>query len=187
VDAEDVEGKTLRAVTYIARGNEFDGRPSLRFVVWTLIIITPIKYVNVAMRIDNDGEGGIMALMSLLGVKRGQRPLTRHKRRWRRSRNDGVAIKAFGQNVEEEASDELGSLEGHALVPLGPFSAAAAWGGRVLYAVPNDLNSTKRPAIISPVACGDRWPSHTAAEWFGCHSAASGYSHPLDVLPSCIG
>jgi hypothetical protein len=58
-------------------------------------------------------------------------------------------MKAFGQSVEEEASDELGRLEGHALVPLGPFSAAAAWGGRVLYAVPNDLNSTKRPAIIS--------------------------------------
>jgi KUP system potassium uptake protein len=47
---------------------------SLSLLVWTLIIITSIKYVNVAMRMDNDGEGGIMALMSLLGVKRGQRP-----------------------------------------------------------------------------------------------------------------
>jgi KUP system potassium uptake protein len=27
------------------------------------------------MRIDNDGEGGIVALMSLLGVKRHRRPL----------------------------------------------------------------------------------------------------------------
>jgi len=27
------------------------------------------------MRIDNDGEGGILALMSLLGVKKQQRPL----------------------------------------------------------------------------------------------------------------
>jgi len=43
-------------------------------VVWTLIIITTIKYVSVAMRIDNDGEGGILALMSLLGVKRQHRP-----------------------------------------------------------------------------------------------------------------
>jgi hypothetical protein len=32
VDAEGTEGKTLRAVTYIARGNEFDGRPSLRYI-----------------------------------------------------------------------------------------------------------------------------------------------------------
>jgi len=44
-------------------------------VIWTLIIVTSIKYVAVAMRIDNDGEGGILALMSLLGVKRANRPL----------------------------------------------------------------------------------------------------------------
>ena len=46
----------------------------LSLVVWTLIVITTIKYVSVAMRIDNDGEGGILALMSLLGVKRQHRP-----------------------------------------------------------------------------------------------------------------
>jgi KUP system potassium uptake protein len=48
---------------------------SLSLIIWTLIVVTSIKYVNVAMRIDNDGEGCIMALMSLLGVKREQRPL----------------------------------------------------------------------------------------------------------------
>ena len=46
----------------------------LSLVVWTLIVITTSKYVSVAMRIDNDGEGGILALMSLLGVKRQHRP-----------------------------------------------------------------------------------------------------------------
>jgi len=46
----------------------------LSLVVWTLIIVTTIKYVNVAMRIDNDGEGGILALMSLIGIKRQHRP-----------------------------------------------------------------------------------------------------------------
>jgi len=46
----------------------------LSLVVWTLIVITTIKYVSVAMRVDNDGEGGILALMSLLGVKRQHRP-----------------------------------------------------------------------------------------------------------------
>jgi KUP system potassium uptake protein len=46
----------------------------LSLVVWTLIVITTIKYVSVAMRIDNDREGGILALMSLLGVKRQYRP-----------------------------------------------------------------------------------------------------------------
>jgi KUP system potassium uptake protein len=43
-------------------------------ILWTLVIITSIKYVSVAMRMDNDGEGGILALMSLLGVKRQQWP-----------------------------------------------------------------------------------------------------------------
>ena len=46
----------------------------LSLVFWTLTLITSIKYVLVAMSIDNDGEGGILALMSLLGVKRVRRP-----------------------------------------------------------------------------------------------------------------
>jgi KUP system potassium uptake protein len=53
---------------------------SLSLLIWTLIVITSVKYVSVAMRIDNDGEGGILALMALLGVK--------HRKR--------VAIVAFG-------------------------------------------------------------------------------------------
>ncbi|WP_439924936.1 potassium transporter Kup [Nitrobacter sp. JJSN] len=47
----------------------------LSLVLWTLFIITTVKYVSFAMRIDNDGEGGILALMSLLGVKKQQRPV----------------------------------------------------------------------------------------------------------------
>jgi KUP system potassium uptake protein len=41
--------------------------------LWTLFLITTVKYVSFAMRVDNDGEGGILALMSLL-VKKQQRP-----------------------------------------------------------------------------------------------------------------
>jgi KUP system potassium uptake protein len=47
----------------------------LSLVFWTLFLITSVKYVLVAMSIDNDGEGGILALMSLLGVKQARRPL----------------------------------------------------------------------------------------------------------------
>jgi KUP system potassium uptake protein len=47
---------------------------SLSLVLWTLFIITTVKYVTFAMRVDNDGEGGILALMALLGVKKQQRP-----------------------------------------------------------------------------------------------------------------
>ena len=47
----------------------------LSLIFWTLIIVTTVKYVGIAMSIDNDGEGGILALMSLLGIKKHQRPL----------------------------------------------------------------------------------------------------------------
>ena len=45
----------------------------LSLLIWTLVIITSVKYVFVVMRVDNDGEGGILALMSLLGVQRARR------------------------------------------------------------------------------------------------------------------
>src|SRR5271156_1272407 len=44
----------------------------LSLIIWTLLITTSIKYVAVVMRADNDGEGGILALMSLLS-KHGKR------------------------------------------------------------------------------------------------------------------
>jgi K+ transporter len=42
---------------------------SLSLILWTLIIVTSVKYVGFAMRVDNDGEGGILALMSLLASR----------------------------------------------------------------------------------------------------------------------
>jgi len=48
---------------------------ALSLILWTLLLITTVKYVNFAMRVDNDGEGGIIALMTLLGVKKHQRPI----------------------------------------------------------------------------------------------------------------
>jgi len=48
---------------------------ALSLVVWTLVIVVTIKYVCVAMSIDNNGEGGILALLSLLGVKTRRRPV----------------------------------------------------------------------------------------------------------------
>src|SRR5271155_3133498 len=47
---------------------------ALSLILWTLFLITTVKYVSFAMRIDNDGEGGIIALMTLLGVKKRHRP-----------------------------------------------------------------------------------------------------------------
>ncbi|MBC7990695.1 MAG: potassium transporter Kup [Luteimonas sp.] len=38
----------------------------LSLVFWALMIVVTIKYVTIIMRADNDGEGGIMALMALV-------------------------------------------------------------------------------------------------------------------------
>lgn len=38
----------------------------LSLIVWALIIVVCVKYVGVVMRVDHDGEGGILALLALL-------------------------------------------------------------------------------------------------------------------------
>ena len=85
-------------------------------LVWTLIIVTGVKYAGLAMRIDNDGEGGILALMALLGVKRYKRPLI-------------VAVGLFGaaliygDGAITPAISVLSALEGLTLVEhsLAPY------------------------------------------------------------------
>jgi len=67
---------TLKTVLDMTGGNPSEtilGVVSL--LVWTLIIVTSVKYAGFAMRIDNDGEGGILALLALLGIKRAKRPV----------------------------------------------------------------------------------------------------------------
>jgi KUP system potassium uptake protein len=68
---------TLKTVVDLAGGHPDPDTALglLSLLVWTLIIVTCVKYVAFVMRVDNDGEGGILALMSLLGVKQAHRPL----------------------------------------------------------------------------------------------------------------
>jgi KUP system potassium uptake protein len=50
---------------------------TLSLIVWTLIITISIKYCLFVMRADNRGEGGILALMSLIGASGpGLKPFT---------------------------------------------------------------------------------------------------------------
>lgn len=64
---------TMKTVLALAGGTTPDTVLGLlSLLIWTLLIITSVKYVLFVMRVDNDGEGGILALMSLLGVKRQQ-------------------------------------------------------------------------------------------------------------------
>jgi KUP system potassium uptake protein len=48
---------------------------ALSLIVWTLIIITTVKYIVLALRMDNEGEGGVLALMALLSRMPGRHRL----------------------------------------------------------------------------------------------------------------
>jgi len=41
----------------------------LSLIFWSLVLIISVKYILIVMRADNDGEGGILALMSLVRSK----------------------------------------------------------------------------------------------------------------------
>ena len=68
---------TLKTVLYLSGGGSSPevvlGLLSLIF--WTLVIVTSLKYAMFAMRMSNNGEGGILALMSLLFKQKKNRPL----------------------------------------------------------------------------------------------------------------
>ncbi len=68
---------TFKTILDLAGGHPRPGAilGILSLVVWTLILVTGVKYVTVAMRIGNDGEGGILALMALIGIKGRRRPV----------------------------------------------------------------------------------------------------------------
>ncbi|MGA7328291.1 MAG: potassium transporter Kup [Rhodomicrobium sp.] len=65
--------KTVLAVSGGETASRVTALGSLSLIIWTLIVIATIKYVSVAMRVDNHGEGGIMALMALLGGRKKRR------------------------------------------------------------------------------------------------------------------
>lgn len=66
---------TLKTAYAAAGGYSADvGLGLLSLIIWTLTIITSIKYVALVMRADNDGEGGILALMAQLAMKGKEHP-----------------------------------------------------------------------------------------------------------------
>jgi KUP system potassium uptake protein len=65
--------------TYQAIVGTVGGHPSaaealglLSLVVWALVVTVSVKYCVIVMRADNHGEGGILALMSLIPAKPGR-------------------------------------------------------------------------------------------------------------------
>ncbi len=115
-------------------------------VVWTLIIITSVKYVAFVMRVDNDGEGGILALMSLLGVRQ-------HKRHLIVAVGLFGAALIYGDGAITPAISVLSALEGleivtHAVTPYVLPSAVVIL--LVLFAV-QPLGTAKIGRVFGPV------------------------------------
>ena len=81
----------------------------LSMVFWSLMIVVTLKYVTIIMRADNDGEGGIMALMALA-----QRSLPRASRSSYVVGILGVfgASLFFGDGVITPAISVLSAVEG---------------------------------------------------------------------------
>jgi KUP system potassium uptake protein len=44
----------------------------LSLIFWTMMLVVTVKYVFIVMRADNDGEGGSMALLALIGRRMGE-------------------------------------------------------------------------------------------------------------------
>src|SRR6516165_5402464 len=65
--------KTVLGVTGGAHPEPTAILGALSLILWTLIIVTSLKYVTLALRLDNGGEGGILALMALLGKMQARR------------------------------------------------------------------------------------------------------------------
>lgn len=90
-------------------------------ILWTLILIVTVKYVIIVLRADNDGEGGIMALMALV------RPVAEA-----RSKTLGAWVVAlglfgsallYGDGVITPAISVLSAIEGleYAIEGFGPY------------------------------------------------------------------
>ncbi len=78
----------------------------LSLVVWALIITVSIKYCLIVMRADNHGEGGILALMSVIGTR-----ATRGRALLIAAGLFGAAL-IYGDGVITPAISVLSALEG---------------------------------------------------------------------------
>jgi KUP system potassium uptake protein len=116
---------TLQTVVQ-ATGGQFTAPSALgilSLIIWTLIITISVKYCLFVMRADNNGEGGILALMSLIGANGfvpGMRLLT----------GMGLlgAALIYGDGVITPAISVLSALEGvnEVTTSLKPFVMPAA-------------------------------------------------------------
>jgi KUP system potassium uptake protein len=82
----------------------------LSLVFWALVLVISVKYLGVVMRADNRGEGGILALMALVGPAQGDSSL---RRRWAIVLLGlfGASL-LYGDGMITPAISVLGAMEG---------------------------------------------------------------------------
>lgn len=121
----------------------------LSLIVWTLIITTSVKYVAVVMRADNEGEGGILALMSLLGIRRGTRVAII---------SAGIlgAALLYGDGAITPAISVLSALEGlrTAAPAIAPYVVALAVAILVALFALQPQGSARIGKLFGPVMAG---------------------------------
>jgi KUP system potassium uptake protein len=81
----------------------------LSLIVWTLLIVVTVKYLVFVLRADNQGEGGILALMAL--VRPTERQVTRRGAMIVAMGMFGAAL-LYGDGVITPAISVLGAIEG---------------------------------------------------------------------------
>jgi len=172
----------------------------LSLVFWALMIVVTLKYVTIIMRADNEGEGGIMALMALV-----QRSLPRTSRTGYIVGILGIfgASLFFGDGVITPAITTLSAIEGlgiaapqlhHWILPLtiivlvglfmsqrfGTAKVGKVFGPVMVFwflslAAIGVLNITENPQVIQ--ALDPRW----AVRFFMTHG-----SHAIFILGAVV-
>jgi KUP system potassium uptake protein len=83
----------------------------LSLIFWALMIIISFKYVSFVMRADNNGEGGILALLALVVAKKGNRNSVRYRRVLLSIGIFGAAL-LYGDGMITPAISVLSAVEG---------------------------------------------------------------------------
>ena len=141
---------TLQTVVE-ATGGRFTAESAmgvLSLIVWTLIITISIKYCLFVMRADNHGEGGILALMSLVGANafKGWGKLLAVMGLL------GAAL-LYGDGVITPAISVLSALEGVNVVTSGlkPFVMPASVGILVVFFALQRFGTARIGGAFGPI------------------------------------
>jgi KUP system potassium uptake protein len=141
---------TLQTVVSAA-GGHFTAESALgilSLIVWTLIITASIKYCLFVMRADNHGEGGILALMSLVGANSFSGP----KRALAMAGLLGAAL-IYGDGVITPAISVLSALEGVKVATnaLTPYVLLAAIAILVIFFAVQRFGTAKIGGAFGPI------------------------------------